>query len=274
MPLHHNIAVLRYVDPCLGLPRRTRRPPPAACSVSVRTADMPKYISAYFSRRPKFISVAAWGARLRECSTPSIGFNLCLGLPRRTRRPFPAACSASVRTADMPKYISAYFLRRPTFISVTVSGARFWERSTLSNWFNLARRPKFISVTVSGARFRECSISSIGFNLCENCSTFRRISLVDHKRATWTPGVLLYPLFCENDAMPKYISAYFLRRPKFISVTVSGARFWERSTLSNWFNLCENCCIDQVRLPWVASRRRSVAGILAFCQLRRSMRYY
>jgi hypothetical protein len=108
--------------------------------------------------------------------------------------------------------------------------------------FSAKRRPKFISVTVSGARFWECSISSIGFNLCENCSTFRRISLVDHKRATWTPGALLYPLFCENDAMPKYISAYFLRRPTFISVTVSGARFWERSTLSNWFNLCENCC--------------------------------
>jgi len=31
------------------------------------------------------------------------------------------------------------------------------------------------------------------------------------------------------------------RRPKFISVTVSGARFWERSTLSNWFNLYGNC---------------------------------
>jgi len=89
--------------------------------------------------------------------------------------------------------------------------------------FSAKRRPKFISVTVSGARFRERSISSIGFNLCENCSTFRRISLVDHKRATWTPGALLYPLFCENDAMPKYISAYFLRRPKFISVIVGRA---------------------------------------------------
>jgi len=52
------IAVLRYIDPCLGLPCRARRPLPA-------------------KRRPKFISVAAWGARLRECSTPSIGFNLC-----------------------------------------------------------------------------------------------------------------------------------------------------------------------------------------------------
>jgi hypothetical protein len=33
-------------------------------------------------------------------------------------------------------------------------------------------------------------------------------------------------------------------RPKFISVTVSGARFWERSTLFNRFNLCENCYIS------------------------------
>jgi len=30
------------------------------------------------------------------------------------------------------------------------------------------------------------------------------------------------------------------RRPNFISVTVSGARFWDRSTLSNWFNLYGN----------------------------------
>ena len=52
------IAVLRYVDPCRGLPCRARRLPLAEC-------------------RPKFISVAAWEARLRECSTPSIGFNLC-----------------------------------------------------------------------------------------------------------------------------------------------------------------------------------------------------
>ncbi|MBO9334342.1 MAG: GNAT family N-acetyltransferase [Roseiflexus sp.] len=52
------IAGLRYVDPCSDLPRRARRPLPAEC-------------------RPKFISVIAWGARLRECSTPSIGFNLC-----------------------------------------------------------------------------------------------------------------------------------------------------------------------------------------------------
>jgi hypothetical protein len=31
------------------------------------------------------------------------------------------------------------------------------------------------------------------------------------------------------------------RRPKFISVTVPGARFWECSTRSNWFNLYGNC---------------------------------
>jgi len=28
---------------------------------------------------------------------------------------------------------------------------------------------------------------------------------------------------------------------------VSGARFWERSTLSNWFNLCENCYKSAMR---------------------------
>jgi hypothetical protein len=31
------------------------------------------------------------------------------------------------------------------------------------------------------------------------------------------------------------------RRPKFISVTVWGARYGECSTPSNWFNLCGNC---------------------------------
>ncbi|WP_448546127.1 hypothetical protein, partial [Roseiflexus sp.] len=31
------------------------------------------------------------------------------------------------------------------------------------------------------------------------------------------------------------------RRPKFISVTVLVARFWECSTPSNWFNLYGNC---------------------------------
>ena len=36
------------------------------------------------------------------------------------------------------------------------------------------------------------------------------------------------------------------RRPKFISVTVSGVRFWERSTLSNWFNLYGNCYISVI----------------------------
>jgi len=38
------VAVLRYIDPCPGLPCCTRRPRPAEC-------------------RPKFISVIAWGAR-------------------------------------------------------------------------------------------------------------------------------------------------------------------------------------------------------------------
>ena len=52
------IAVLRYVDHRSYPSCRTRHPLPAKC-------------------RPKFISVAAWGARIRECSTSSIGFNLC-----------------------------------------------------------------------------------------------------------------------------------------------------------------------------------------------------
>ncbi len=52
------IAVLRYVDPCPGLPCRARRPCSAKC-------------------RPKFISVAAWRVRFQECSTSSTRFNLC-----------------------------------------------------------------------------------------------------------------------------------------------------------------------------------------------------
>jgi len=46
------------------------------------------------------------------------------------------------------------------------------------------------------------------------------------------------------------------RRPKFISVTVSGARFWERSTLSNWFNLCENCYKSAVPVRRIARGAR------------------
>ena len=59
----HTIAVLRYVDPCPGLPCRARCPLLAERSTSCENCDVPKYISAYFSRRPKFISVAKWGAR-------------------------------------------------------------------------------------------------------------------------------------------------------------------------------------------------------------------
>jgi hypothetical protein len=51
------IAVLRYVDPCPGLPCRARRP----------------FLS---ERRPKFISVTVLVARYWECSTPSDWFNL------------------------------------------------------------------------------------------------------------------------------------------------------------------------------------------------------
>jgi hypothetical protein len=50
------IAVLRYI--CSYPPCRARPSLPVEC-------------------RPKFISVASWGVRFRECSTPSIRFNLC-----------------------------------------------------------------------------------------------------------------------------------------------------------------------------------------------------
>jgi len=73
----------------------------------------------------------------------------CPGLPCRARRPFPAE-------------------RRPKFISVTVLVARFWECSTPSNWFNLYGNC-YISVIAWDARLRECSTLSIGFNLYENC---------------------------------------------------------------------------------------------------------
>jgi hypothetical protein len=52
------IAFLRYIDHCSYSPCRARPSLPVKC-------------------RPKFISVIAWGARFRECSTPSARFNLC-----------------------------------------------------------------------------------------------------------------------------------------------------------------------------------------------------
>ena len=53
-----NIAVLRYIDHYSSSACRMRRPLPAEC-------------------RPKFISVAAWEARFRQCSPSSIRFSLC-----------------------------------------------------------------------------------------------------------------------------------------------------------------------------------------------------
>jgi len=53
------IAVLGYVDPCLGAPYRARRPFPA-------------------ERRPKFISVALWGALFPGAFNLSIRFKLCV----------------------------------------------------------------------------------------------------------------------------------------------------------------------------------------------------
>ena len=76
------------------------------------------------------------------------------------------------------------------------------------------------------------------------------------------------------------------RRPQFISVTVSGARFWERSTLFNRFNLCENCYISVAardarcalrvsKRPLPAERRPQFISVTAWeagCSLRVSKR--
>jgi len=81
------IAVLRYVDPCPGLPCCARRPCRAECRPKfiafLRYIDHCSYSSCRarpslpVECRPKFISVIAWGARFRGCSTPSARFNLC-----------------------------------------------------------------------------------------------------------------------------------------------------------------------------------------------------
>ena len=94
-------------------------------------------------------------------------------------------------------------LFRYTALAVGLKPSASQGEARLRGLYRIIYSKTIISVAAWGARLRECSTPSIGFSLCENCSTFRRISLVDHKRATWTPGPLHYPLFCENDAMPK-----------------------------------------------------------------------
>jgi hypothetical protein len=193
------IAVLRYVDPCPGLPHRARRPLPA-------------------ERRPKFISVTAWGAqfpgvfnlcencynsrspsaRRHEAHTGFIAVlryvDPCPGLPHRARRPLPAE-------------------RRPKFISVTLLVARFWECSTPSNWFNLFG----------------------------NCYNSRSPSARRHEAHTGFIAVLRYVDPCPGLPHRARRPLPAERRPKFISVTLLVARFWECSTPSNWFNLFGNC---------------------------------
>jgi hypothetical protein len=81
------IAVRRYVDPCPGLSCRARRPLPAErrpkFTAFLRYIDHYSYPPCRARRpllaecRPKFISVALWGVRFQECSTPSARFNLC-----------------------------------------------------------------------------------------------------------------------------------------------------------------------------------------------------
>jgi hypothetical protein len=158
-------------------------------------------------RRPKFIAFLRY---IDHCSYP----------PCRVRCPFPAE-------------------RRPKFISVTVSGARFWECSTRSNWLNLNGN---CYISVSAWAQRSASSPQRGANVDRNsfrspCWS-RDSGSVQPCLIGSISVVLRYVDPCPG--LPCRVRCPFPaeRRPKFISVTVSGARFWECSTLSNWFNLC------------------------------------
>jgi hypothetical protein len=70
------IAVLGYI--CSYPPCRARPSLPVEC-------------------RPKFISVASWGVRFRECSTPSIRFNLCENCYKSGMHRLPSGESPSAR---------------------------------------------------------------------------------------------------------------------------------------------------------------------------------
>jgi hypothetical protein len=133
----------------------------ARCGLEARAPWQFRQDAAGIESRPKFISVAVWGARFWERSTLSIAFLRyidCSYSSCRARPSLPLEC-------------------RPKFISVAVWGARFWERSILSIAFlryidcsysscrarpslPLECRPKFISVAVWGARFWERSTLS------------------------------------------------------------------------------------------------------------------
>jgi hypothetical protein len=173
--------------------------------------------------------------------------------------------------------------RRPQFISVTVTStlvqvcrvarnARF-RRSVDRNLFRsprgtravhcgcarrpfpAERRPQFISVTVTSTLVQVCRVArnarfrqSVDRNLFRSPRGTRAVHC----------GCARRPRPAER--RPQFISVAAAEgRPQFISVAVSGARFWERSTLFNRFNLCENCYI-------------SVAARDARCALRVSKR--
>jgi len=89
------IEVLRYIDHRSYPTCRARRPLLAEC-------------------RPKFISVATWGARFQGCSTPSTRFNLCENCYKSanctSRR---AEALGWPRRSPPARAISDYFLNAP-----------------------------------------------------------------------------------------------------------------------------------------------------------------
>jgi hypothetical protein len=101
--------------------------------------------------RPKFTSVAAWWAQLRERSTLSIGFDLCENCYK----------NRELRTIAFLRYID--------HCSYPPCRAR---TSHL-----VECRPKFTSVAAWWAQLRERSTLSIGFDLCENCYKNRELRI-------------------------------------------------------------------------------------------------
>jgi hypothetical protein len=123
------IAVLRYVDPCPGLPCRARRPRSAKC-------------------RPKFISVAAWRVRFQECSTSSTRFNLCekccnhhlsRKLVARVADLFPESSHVVFHGLDQASDIDIWTFARANGYTIVTKDNDFNDLSTL-----LGAPPKII----------------------------------------------------------------------------------------------------------------------------------
>jgi hypothetical protein len=183
----------------------------------------------------------------------------CPGLPCRARRPFPAE-------------------RRPKFISVTV--LRYVDPCPgllcrARRPFPAERRPKFISVTVlryvdpcpglpCRARRRAVSFRSV-LRYVESRSVSREIFQSVDRNSFRSP--------CSDTLTPVQVcriapGARFRQsvdRNSF-SVTVVGARFWECSTLSNWFNLRENRCKCSISMSRTARAAYRLIAILRYVE--------